>query len=226
MTFDRIVHFWTVRRRFCITLPKNHFNEHHLTEHHLTERQFVRNTIWPNTVWLNAIWPKVHLTKSPFNRTPFDRKFFLPKGLMTDLFFKKWSFHRIYYRQKIIWSKKNCAEGRLTESFFWKWSKFIWLKAFSSNGHLTERSFLPFVNFFSVQWPFFEKYKNIRSNELSVKWSFGQMTIFRKKTSVKWTFSHFITIFRKKLSVNFRSNVISFIWLVFQFCFRPNDFFR
>jgi hypothetical protein len=89
------------------------------------------NTVWPNTIGPNAVWLKHHLTESPFNRTPFDRKFILPKGHMTIFFFfffRKWSFDRIYFRQKmsfdrkkaqkVVWPKKNCSEGRLTENSF------------------------------------------------------------------------------------------------------------
>jgi hypothetical protein len=52
-------------------------------------------------------------------------------------------------------------------------------------------------------------------------WTVGQMTIFRKKIfSVKRPFGQ-MTIFSKKTfgQMNFRSNVISVIWLVFQIWF-------
>jgi hypothetical protein len=51
--------------------------------------------------------------------------------------------------------------------------------------------------------------KSIRSNELSVKWPFGQLTIFRKKLSVIRTFGQ-MTIFRKKISVKWTLDHMSF----------------
>jgi hypothetical protein len=37
---------------------------------------------------------------------------------MTDFFFRKKTFDRIYFRQKSHLTEKKCAQGRLTESSF------------------------------------------------------------------------------------------------------------
>jgi hypothetical protein len=94
----------------------------------LTERPFDRNSIWPNRL----------LTVRRLTESSFYRK------VIWTIFFRKWFFDQIYFRQKnsFYW-KKNCAQARLTENsidrkfiwpkaFFWKWSffdrKVIWLK--------------------------------------------------------------------------------------------------
>jgi hypothetical protein len=145
----------------------DYFTEKSFQRKFLTDRPFDRNTIWPNTVWPNAIWPKVQSTESPFNRTPFDRKF-LSKGHMTDFFSENGHLTESTF-------DKKC---HLTRSFD---RKFIWLKV-----HLTESFFWKWSIDQKVivmtKWPFFEKK------------TFGQMTIFRKKSiwsneiSLKWPF--------------------------------------
>jgi hypothetical protein len=71
-------------------------------------------------------------------------------------------------------------------------------------------------------------WKTFWSNDLSVKWPFGQMTFRSNDLSVKWPFGQMIfrsnDHFSKKAfgQMSFRSNIISVIWLVF----RPNDLFR
>jgi hypothetical protein len=171
----------------------DHFTEKSFHRKNLTERPFDQNTIWPNTVWPNAIWPKVRSTESPF-----DRKFILLKGHMTDFLFRKWSFDQIYFQQKMSIDRKKLRtrSTRLTENSFDR--KLIWPKAFSENDHLTDRSFdRKFI------WPkafletssqdvFVLKNFRFRKNFIlpTVRIPFGQMTIFRKKFSVKWTFGH------------------------------------
>jgi hypothetical protein len=59
-----------------------------------------------------------------------------------------------------------------------------------------------------------------RSNDLSVKWAFGQVTIFWKKLSVKWTFGQLIMLEKAFGQMNFRSNDLvriffSVKWLFF-----------
>jgi hypothetical protein len=68
---------------------------------------------------------KGHLTETPFDRTtfgrmPFDRKFIRPNRRLTErrltessfyrkvmgpIFFRKWSFYRIYFRQKMSFNR-------------------------------------------------------------------------------------------------------------------------
>jgi hypothetical protein len=128
------VHAMYYRIRFFPLRVLDHFTEksfyriflteRYLAEHHLTEKPFDWNNIWPYTVWPNAVWPKHHLTESPFNPTSFDRKFILPKGHMTDFFFRKWSLDRINLRQKNSFDWKKIAQ------------KVVWPKI-----HLTKSSF-------------------------------------------------------------------------------------
>jgi hypothetical protein len=66
---------------------------------HFTEKSFYRFFLTER-----------HLTETPFDRTPFDRKFILPKGHMTDFFFRNWSFDRINLRQKMSFNRKKIAQ--------------------------------------------------------------------------------------------------------------------
>jgi hypothetical protein len=118
--FFWIWRFLFIKQRMTVL---DHFTEKSFHQKNLIERPFDRNTIWPNTVWPNAIWPKVHSTELPFNRTPFDQKFIYRK-VMWPIFFRKWSFNRICFRQKMSFDRKKLR----TRSFD---RKFIWPKTFS-----------------------------------------------------------------------------------------------
>jgi hypothetical protein len=97
----------------------DHFTEKSFHRKCLTERSFDRKTIWPN-----RRSTKRRLTESSFYR----------KVIWLIFFFRKWSFDRIYFRQKMSFDQKKIAHKvvwpkiHLTECFFDR--KFIWPKAF------------------------------------------------------------------------------------------------
>jgi hypothetical protein len=129
------------------------------------------------------MWPKIYLTKC--------------------FFFEKWLFDRMFFFRKMV----------------------IWLKSGGDKKLGTCTILMEYEQ--SVKWQFFEndnlKNKNIRSNdlfekslrsnELSVKWPFGQITFRSNDLSVKWPFGQ----------MTFRSNDLSVKWTFFQMTFGLND---
>jgi hypothetical protein len=126
---------------YWITLPKNHFIENFWPKHHLTERRLT----------------ECHLTESSFHRKVI-------------CFFRKWSFDRIYFRQKISKMRKVFPILMMNQGCF-----IFCQKLFRPNDYFSKKSIRS--NDLSVKWPFFGK--SFRSYEQSVKWPIGQMTIFR-----------------------------------------------
>jgi hypothetical protein len=124
-------------------------------------------------------------------------EFFWPKGHLTETPFDRTKFNRMPFSRKFI-------RGFAVQP------NAVWLKV-----HFTKRSYYRFFFQKMVIWPNLLS-TSIWSNELSVKWHFGQITIFKKKLSVIWTCGQMtfrsndlsvkrlfdqMTIFRKNLSV-------------------------
>jgi hypothetical protein len=135
----------------------------------ISPKKIHQKAIRPNTVSPNAIWPKVHLTESPYNRRPFDRKFVFPKK----------SFGRKQNLPKVVWPKifgkwsfdrKTC---QMTEMKYDLSVKLIFGQTtlcaifFGQMIFFVERRFGQMTIF----------WKNNRSYDFSVKWTFGQ-TVF------------------------------------------------
>jgi hypothetical protein len=134
-----------------------------------------KKTISPKFFDRNAIWPKHHLTEHR----------------LTEYHLTESSFDRIAAKPNAVWPKFHFTERSYDHFFFFrKWS-FEWINFRQNCAQSFDRKFI---------WPTIHLTESHFSKKQSVKWTFGQMTIFRKKLSLIWTFGQ-MTLFRKKLSV-------------------------
>jgi hypothetical protein len=144
---------------------------------------------------------------------PFYRKFIRPNRSLTD-FFGKLSFDRIWFRQKLSFDRKKMRTRSFDRKFIW--TKVIWPKAFFWKWSFDQKVNWPNVFFFWNEKRFTDSNDESRlfyllSKTFSVKWpfskkkTFGQMTIFQKKS--------------------IRSNVLSIKWQFFGKIFWSNDHF-
>jgi hypothetical protein len=157
ISFGQMTFFEKLRRSIDFHYTEKSFNRIFLTERHLTETSFDRTPFGHKPIWANRRLTERHLTESLFYR----------KVIWPILFFRKCSFDRINFRQKMSFDRKKIAQ------------KVVWPKI-----HLTESLFDRKLLLKMVIWPKVHLTESFfRKNGPS-----RQMTIFRKKLSVKWNF--------------------------------------
>jgi hypothetical protein len=135
---------------------------------------------------------------------------------MVKLVQKAWFSKTILYEEFLVWRFDRRDDFFISIS----WSPYL----LGTHTILMEVGQITIFRkkIFSVKRPFKKTFgqMNFRSNDLSVKWPFGQMTIFSKKAFGQMNFRSNDQFSKKAFGqMNLRLNVISVIWLFFPIWF-------